>query len=88
MQLKPSQRTRQAPDTHQKASEDHSREAVPLSERRSAATMGLLWITMVTAFPSVLIGFQWYKEGLTLSQVIICTALSCLVLLAYSGLWR
>ncbi len=84
MQLKPSQQTRQATDTHQKASEDHSREAVPLTERRSAATMGLLWITMVTAFPSVLIGFQWYKEGLTLSQVIICTALSCLVLLAYS----
>ena len=73
-------------DTHapQQVSEDHSHEVVPLSERRGAGTMGLLWITMVTAFPSVLIGFQWYKEGLTLSQVIMCTALSCLILLAYS----
>ncbi len=73
-------------DAHapQQLSEDHSHEVVPLSERRGAGTMGLLWITMVTAFPSVLIGFQWYKEGLTLSQVIMCTALSCLILLAYS----
>lgn len=63
---------------------EHADEVVPLSKRRNATTMGLLWITMVTAFPSVLIGFQWFKEGLTLSQVIICTALSCLILLAYS----
>lgn len=68
----------------QHVSEDHSHEVVPLNERRSAGTMGLLWITMVTAFPSVLIGFQWFKEGLTLSQVIVCTAMSCLILLAYS----
>jgi purine-cytosine permease-like protein len=70
--------------TPQEASEDHSYEVVPLSERRGAGTMGLLWISMVTAFPSVLIGFQWYKEGLTLSQVIVCTIFSCMILLAYS----
>ncbi|MBS2002733.1 MAG: cytosine permease [Cyanobacteria bacterium SZAS LIN-5] len=64
--------------------DDHSHEVVPLHERRGAGTMGLLWVTMVTAFPSVLIGFQWFKEGLTLSQVLICTALSCAILLAYS----
>ena len=46
--------------------------------------MGLLWITMVTQFPAVLIGFEWYKGGLSLSQVLICTALSCAFLLAYS----
>lgn len=46
--------------------------------------MGLLWITMVTAFPSVLIGFQWYKDGLTLAQVLACCAISCLLLLLYA----
>lgn len=39
---------------------------------------------MVTAFPSVLIGFQWFKDGISLSQVLICCALSCLLLLAYT----
>jgi len=57
---------------------------VPLASRRGALTMALLWITMVTAFPSVLIGFEWYKKGFTLSQVAICTVISCLMLLVYS----
>lgn len=64
--------------------DDYVDQAVPLSERRGPLTMGLLWITMVTIFPSVLIGFQWYKEGLTLLQVIGCCVLSCLILLSYS----
>lgn len=63
---------------------DHPFCAVPLDERRGPITMGLLWITMVTAFPSVLIGFQWYKDGLTLAQVVACTAISCLLLLLYA----
>jgi purine-cytosine permease-like protein len=46
--------------------------------------MGLLWITMVTAFPMVLMGFQWLKDGVTLSQVIACTVIGCLVLFAYA----
>ncbi len=46
--------------------------------------MGLLWITMVTAFPSVLIGFQWFKDGISLPQVIAGCALSCLILLAFT----
>jgi purine-cytosine permease-like protein len=64
--------------------DDHAHEAVPLNERRSASTMGLLWLTMVTAFPSVLIGFEWFKQGLSLKQVIACTAISCGILLMYS----
>jgi purine-cytosine permease-like protein len=79
--------TKHSPDDEaalQQASEDHSHEVVPLNERRGAGTMGLLWITMVTQFPAVLIGFEWYKGGLSLSQVLICTALSCAFLLAYS----
>src|SRR5277367_2083285 len=56
---------------------------VPLSVRRGPITMGLLWITMVTAFPTVLMGFQWLKDGVTLGQVIACTIIGCFVLLAY-----
>ena len=64
--------------------EDFAHEPVPLNERRGPVTMTLLWITMVTALPTVLIGFQWYKQGLSLSQVIICSVLSSTFLLLYS----
>ena len=63
---------------------DYDGESIPLSKRRGAVTMGLLWITMVTSFPSVLIGFQWFKDGLTLGQVLSCTALGSLIILLYS----
>jgi purine-cytosine permease-like protein len=46
--------------------------------------MGLLWVTMVTSFPTVLVGFEWFKLGITLPQVLLCTTLACLVLLAYT----
>ena len=39
---------------------------------------------MVTALPTVLIGFQWYKQGLSLMQVITCSLLSSFFLLLYS----
>jgi cytosine permease len=64
-------------------SRDYTAEAVPLSERKDPVTMGLLWITMVTGFPSVLVGFAWFKEGLNLPQVIGFSLVSCLLLLAY-----
>ncbi|MBU6454270.1 MAG: cytosine permease [Cyanobacteria bacterium REEB67] len=47
-------------------------------------TMTLLWITMVTALPTVLVGFEWYKQGLSLFQVISCSVLSSVLLLLYS----
>ncbi len=47
-------------------------------------TMGLVWVTMVTAFPTALVGFEWCKQGISLSQVIICSIVSCLLLLAYA----
>jgi len=64
--------------------QDHTGDVVPLSERRGPVTMGLLWLTMVTGFPTVLAGFDWYKAGFTLPQVIQCVVVSCAVLLAYS----
>lgn len=63
---------------------DHTTESVPLSERRGAVTMGLLWITMVTGFPTVLAGFAWFKAGLSLQQMILCALLSCLIVLLYA----
>ena len=46
--------------------------------------MGLVWLTMVTSFPAVLIGFEWHRQGISLSQVVICSIMSCLILLAYA----
>src|SRR6267142_3949549 len=64
--------------------EDHAVDVVPLSERRGPVTLGLLWITMVTGFPSVLVGFEWYKNGLSLSQLLLAAAVSCVLLLIYT----
>ncbi len=63
---------------------DYDGEPIPLAKRRGALTMVLLWITMVTFFPAVLIGFQWYKDGLTLGQVLAGTAMGSLIILIYS----
>lgn len=63
---------------------EHPFSAIPKSERRGPVTMGLLWITMVTAFPAVLVGFEWCKQGFTLTQVLLCTVVSCAILLAYA----
>ncbi len=57
---------------------------VPPSQRRSAITMGLLWLTMVTSFPAVIAGFEWYRQGISLGQLIVCAIVSLLILLLYS----
>ncbi len=57
---------------------------IPPSERRSAFTMGLVWVTMVASFPAVLAGFEWYSQGVSLNQMIGSGAISLLLLLAYS----
>lgn len=64
--------------------EDHLYSCVPLSERRSSLTMGLLWITMVTCFPNVLAGFRWFHAGMSLKQIICGVLVSCLIVLAYA----
>lgn len=52
--------------------------------RRSPLTMGLLWVTMVTSFPTVLIGFEWHKQGFSLLQIVACTVLGSMLLLLYA----
>lgn len=47
-------------------------------------TMGLLWITMVTCFPNVLAGFQWFKAGMSINQVLSGLLISNVVILLYS----
>lgn len=66
------------------SSDDFTHSSVPLSERRDPVTMGLLWVTMVTGFPTVLAGFAWFKDGLSLTQVITYALISCGVMLLYS----
>ena len=63
--------------------QSHAVDTVPPSQRRSPFTLGLLWLTMVTGFPTVLIGFEWFKAGLTLPQVLLGILVSCLILMAY-----
>lgn len=62
----------------------HSDDIIPVSQRREPLTMGLLWITMMTFFPGVLVGFTWFKEGLSFMQVLICTLAASLLMLAYA----
>lgn len=47
--------------------------------------MGLLWVSMMTGPMGVLFGFEWFKTGITLSQVVVGTILSCLLLLVYTA---
>ena len=46
--------------------------------------MGLLWLTMVASFPTVLVGFEWYKQGLSFTQMLTCLSLTIGILLLYS----
>jgi purine-cytosine permease-like protein len=57
---------------------------VPLSERRGGVSLGLLWITMSVNYFGVLGGFFWFKDGYSLSQVIICSVVSSIILTAYA----
>lgn len=67
----------------QSVRDDFATSAVPLDRRYSSLSMGLLWITMVSGFPSVLVGFEWHKAGFSLTQVITGAFVSCIILLAY-----
>jgi cytosine permease len=68
----------------QHAADDYTHSSVPLHERRDPVTMGLLWVTMVTGFPSVLAGFEWFRQGISFPQVIALSVISCALLLLYS----
>lgn len=66
--------------------EDFIDVAVPTDCRYSTTTITLLWITMMTNFPMLLIGYEWYRKGFSLSQVLAGTAIGCAILFGYSML--
>lgn len=39
---------------------------------------------MVTSFPAVLAGLEWYRQGISFSQLIVCAIFSLILLLLYS----
>jgi purine-cytosine permease-like protein len=65
-------------------SQDYTTSVVPPRERRGPAMLGLLWLTMVTGFPSVLAGVDWFRQGLTLPQVFMCCLASIAILMLYT----
>ena len=67
----------------QSVRDDFATSAVPLDRRYSPISMGLLWVTMVSGFPSVLVGFEWQRAGFSLRQVISGAFVSCIILLGY-----
>jgi purine-cytosine permease-like protein len=62
---------------------DIDTDVIPLDKRRHPLAMGLLWITMITSFPTVLIGVEWYRIGFSLQQVLICALFSCVLVLVF-----
>lgn len=65
-------------------SQDYTTSVVPQHERRGPLMLGLLWLTMVTGFPSVLAGVDWFRQGLTLPQVLVCCLASIGILMLYT----
>ncbi len=57
---------------------------IHVSGKRGSLTMGLLWLTLLTSFPALLIGFEWYRQGIALSDLLISLAISACIILAYS----
>lgn len=62
---------------------DIDTDVIPLDKRRHPLAMSLLWITMITSFPTVLIGVEWYRIGFSLQQVLVCASLSCVLVLVF-----
>jgi purine-cytosine permease-like protein len=63
--------------------EDFIDAPVPSVMRYGVTTITLLWITMMTNFPMVLFGFEWYRAGFSLRQVLAGAAIGCLILFAF-----
>lgn len=66
------------------AAEEFADVPVPLDKRYGVWSMGLLWVTMVTGFPAVIIGFEWSKAGYSLPQVMAGATISSVLLVGYA----
>jgi purine-cytosine permease-like protein len=63
--------------------EDFIDAPVPAERRYGTLTMTLLWITMLTNFPMVIIGFEFYRMGFSLTQVLMGTVAGSTILVAF-----
>ena len=70
-------------DQSSQAQEDFIDSRVPEEKRYSTLTMTLLWITMLTNFPMVIIGFEFYRMGFSLGQVLTGTITGSAILIAF-----
>lgn len=73
-------------DTEPNANEEESfvDHPVPLHRRYGTFSMGLLWVTMMTTFPTCLLGFEWYRQGFTFSQVLIAVLTGASIVFCYT----
>jgi purine-cytosine permease-like protein len=67
----------------QHIADDFMQAPVPLNRRYNTLTMTLLWITMLANFPMVIIGFEFYRTGFSLGQVVTGTIIGSLILVAF-----
>jgi purine-cytosine permease-like protein len=58
---------------------------VPLQKRYGTFSMGLLWVTMMTTFPTCLLGFEWYRQGFTFSQVLTAILVGASIVFCYTS---
>lgn len=63
--------------------EDFIEAPVPANMRYGVTTITLLWITMMTNFPMVLFGYEWYRSGFSLSQVFAGAAIGGLIVFVF-----
>jgi len=61
-------------------------EAVPADKRYGTFSMGLLWITMMTTFPTCLLGFEWYRTGFSFTQVAVAVVVGAALVFWYTSL--
>jgi purine-cytosine permease-like protein len=59
--------------------------AVPSDRRYGTFSMSLLWITMMTTFPTCLLGFEWYRVGFSLSQVLVGVLVGSSIVFCYTA---
>jgi purine-cytosine permease-like protein len=61
-------------------------EVVPSDKRYGTFSMGLLWITMMTTFPTCLLGFEWYRAGFSFTQVLVAVLVGAGLVFWYTSL--
>jgi purine-cytosine permease-like protein len=72
-----------AVDQSEQLEKDFFDEPVPADMRYGTTTITLLWVTMMTNFPMVLFGYEWYRSGFSLGQIVSACLIGCLIIFAF-----